>query len=109
MSSEEQHTGQVIVSGEGVLAPISDEATQFYAQEDACTHPEIVEEHRVMTREITVRCSQCQKKVAIPLYTLILADNEDDALAGIIGMAFGEAWEERIRAYRKQMRERTAP
>src|SRR5579872_3542892 len=87
-----------------VEGTVSEPQTSALAPIDACEHPEITESQTVFGAEITIACKQCSKKIAIPNWTLIMAADEEESRLGIIGLAFGEAWRERIAAQRKQLR-----
>lgn len=63
----------------------------YIAIQPACLHNELNMTHN-MRGERVYWCSDCARKIVIPISTL--ATIKQSELAGIIGMAFGQRWKE---------------
>ena len=68
------------------------------ATEPACTHPELAILPTLFAHpgELGYQCTACKKKVVIPTSTLMQRGFNDENITGIIGLAFGEKWQQQL-------------
>jgi len=68
---------------------------------DTCSHPELVESMAPWPDTgMMYQCPACKKKIVIPSRTIMApvnAEEVNESIAGIIGLAFGEQWKEQVR------------
>jgi len=79
------------------------DSTAIATIEPECTHPElgVVPPGYADPTSIGYMCTACGKKVYIPASTIIDHRHADEIIAGILGLTFGERWQEELLRVKK--------
>lgn len=67
---------------------------QLLPLESDCTHPKLASWSDIFTGAHCYQCMACGKEISIPGLTLIQGPATNEA--GIVGLAFGEHWREKL-------------
>ncbi len=62
--------------------------------EEACNHPKLASWSDSLSGDHCYQCMGCGKQITIPVLTLVKGMAADEA--GIVGIAFGKKWREKM-------------